>query len=112
MTLETIDTLVVGGGQAGIAMSEHLGRAGIPHLVLERAGDIGPRPENAIGVQTLRAGDCPGEHTVLYVGQGERLELSHRAATRDHFARGAVRTAVWLVGRQPGLYRIEDVLGL
>ena len=46
------------------------------------------------------------------VGQGERLELSHRAATRDHFARGAVRTAVWLVGRQPGLYRIEDVLGL
>ena len=82
------------------------------HLVLERAGDIGPRPENAIGVQTLRAGDCPGEHTVLYVGQGERLELSHRASTRDHFARGAVRTAAWLVGRPPGFYRLEDGLGL
>ncbi|MBW2578699.1 MAG: 4-hydroxy-tetrahydrodipicolinate reductase [Deltaproteobacteria bacterium] len=82
------------------------------HLVLERAGDIGVRPEDAIGIQTLRAGDIAGEHTVLFVGQGERLELTHRASTRDHFARGAVRTADWLTGRDPGLYPIERVFGL
>jgi 4-hydroxy-tetrahydrodipicolinate reductase len=82
------------------------------HLVLERAGDIGVRPKDAIGIQTLRAGDIAGEHTVLFVGQGERLELTHRASTRDHFARGAVRTADWLVGRDPGLYPIERVFGL
>jgi len=82
------------------------------HVVLERAGDTGARPEGAIGIQTLRGGDAPGEHTVLLVGQGERLELTHRAYTRDHFARGAVRAAAWLVGKAPGLYRIEEVLGL
>jgi 4-hydroxy-tetrahydrodipicolinate reductase len=82
------------------------------HLVLERAGDVGVRPGSAIGIQTLRGGDNPGEHTVLFVGKGERLELIHRSHTRDHFARGAVRAAVWLLGRPPGLYRIEEVLGL
>ena len=82
------------------------------HLVLERAGEIGARPEDAIGIQTLRGGDIAGEHTVLFVGQGERLELIHRASTRDHFARGAVRTADWLVGRDPGLYPLKRVLGL
>ena len=81
-------------------------------LVLERAGEIGARPPAAIGVQTLRGGDSPGEHSVLFVGQGERLELHHRSHTRDHFARGAVRAALWLIGREPGLYRIEQVLGL
>jgi 4-hydroxy-tetrahydrodipicolinate reductase len=82
------------------------------HLVLERAGDIGARPVDAIGVQTLRGGDIAGEHNVMFVGQGERLELIHRAATRDHFARGAVRTAEWLAGRDPALYPIERVFGL
>jgi len=82
------------------------------HLVLERAGETGARPDGAIGVQTLRGGDNPGEHTVMLVGRGERLELVHRAQTRDHFAKGAVRAATWLVGRPPGLYRIEQVLGL
>jgi len=81
-------------------------------LVLERAGDIGPRPEGAIGIQTLRGGDCPGEHTAMFVGQGERIELVHRSHTREHFARGAVRAALWLADREPGLYRIEQVLGL
>jgi 4-hydroxy-tetrahydrodipicolinate reductase len=88
---------------------------GVPlagHLVLERAGETGARPEGAIGVQTLRGGDNPGEHTVLFVGRGERLELAHRSHTREHFARGAVRAAAWLAGREPGLYRIEQVLGL
>jgi 4-hydroxy-tetrahydrodipicolinate reductase len=82
------------------------------HVVLERAGDTGARPEAAIGIQTLRGGDNPGEHTVLFAGQGERLELIHRSHTRDHFARGAVRAAVWLQGRPAGLYRIEEALGL
>ena len=82
------------------------------HLVLERAGDTGPRPAKAIGIQTLRGGDNPGEHTVYFIGRGERLELTHRAATRGHFAMGAVRAAAWLVGREPGLYKIEQVLGL
>ena len=82
------------------------------HLVLERAGHIGARPEDAIGIQTLRGGDIAGEHTVMFVGQGERLELVHRASNRDHFARGAVRAAEWLVGRDPGLYPIERVFGL
>ncbi len=80
-------------------------------LVLERAGDIGPRPSGTVAVQTLRGGDNPGEHTVLFVGQGERIELVHRAQTRDHFARGAVRAAAWIVGRDPGLYSIDAVLG-
>jgi len=82
------------------------------HLVLERAGNIGARPKDAIGIQTLRGGDIAGEHTVMFIGQGERLELAHRASTRDHFARGAVRTAEWLAGRDPGLYPIERVFGL
>lgn len=82
------------------------------HLVLERAGETGERPRHAIGIQTLRGGDNPGEHTIYFIGRGERIELTHRAATRGHFAVGAVRAAAWLVGRKPGLYRIEQVLGL
>jgi 4-hydroxy-tetrahydrodipicolinate reductase len=81
-------------------------------LILERAGDTGQRPDGAIAVQALRGGDNPGEHTVMFVGRGERLELVHRSATRDHFAAGAVRAAAWLLGRKPGLYRIEQVLDL
>jgi len=82
------------------------------HLVLERAGEIGARPDDAIGVQTLRGGDNTGEHWVHFIGTGERVELAHRSHTRAHFARGAARAAAWLAGREPGLYRIEQVLGL
>jgi 4-hydroxy-tetrahydrodipicolinate reductase len=82
------------------------------HLVLERAGQIGKRPDDAIGIQTLRGGDVAGDHTVMFVGQGERLELVHRSTTRDHYARGAVRAAEWLTGRDPGLYPIDRVFGL
>lgn len=82
------------------------------HLVLERAGETGARPEAAIGIQALRGGDNPGEHTVMFVGRGERVELVHRSATREHFASGAARAAVWLVGRKAGLYPIEQVFGL
>ncbi len=80
--------------------------------VRARDGETGERPSDAIGLQSLRAGDAPGEHTVFLVGAGERLELTHRAFTRDHFARGAVRAARWTVGRTAGLYSMRDVLGL
>ncbi len=82
------------------------------HLVLERAGETGARPDGAIGIQTLRGGDNPGEHTVHFVGRGERLELAHRSATRDHFAAGALRAAKWAVEQPPGLYGMADVLDL
>jgi 4-hydroxy-tetrahydrodipicolinate reductase len=80
--------------------------------VLARQGEVGVRPPGAIGIQALRGGDNPGEHVVHFVGRGERVELAHRSATRDHFAAGAVRAARWLVGRDPGLYTMADVLGL
>ncbi len=81
-------------------------------LVLERSDNIGARPKDAIGIQTLRGGDIAGEHTVMFIGQSERLELTHRSTTRDHYARGAVRAAEWLAGRDPALYPIERVFGL
>ena len=94
------------------AVAEGRGVSLRDHLVLERAGEIGARPRGAIGVQTLRGGDNPGEHVVNFIGAGERIELTHRSFTRDHFARGAVAAAQWLVGKPAGLYGIEDVLGL
>ena len=80
--------------------------------VLERAGDTGARPEHAIGIQTLRGGDNTGEHTVMFIGRGERLEFIHRSSTRAHFAAGAARAASWLVDKPAGLYPIEQVFGL
>jgi 4-hydroxy-tetrahydrodipicolinate reductase len=94
------------------AVAEARGHQLAERLVLTREGETGARPQGAIGIQALRGGDCAGEHTVLFAGRGERLELIHRASTRDHFARGAVRAAVWLADKGPGLYRIEQVLGL
>ena len=94
------------------AIAEGRGVALEDRLVLERSGEIGARPEGAIGVQTLRGGDNPGEHSVLFVGRGERIELVHRSATRDHFAAGAVRAAAWLAGRPAGVYRVEEIFGL
>lgn len=82
------------------------------HVLLDRHGDSDGRPEGAIGIQALRGGDNPGEHTVMFIGQGERLELTHRSSTRDHFARGAVRAATWLLGRPAGLYPIAQVFDL
>ncbi|MBW1684401.1 MAG: 4-hydroxy-tetrahydrodipicolinate reductase [Deltaproteobacteria bacterium] len=96
----------------GRAIAEGRGEKLEERLVLERAGEIGARPEGAIGIQTLRGGDNPGEHSIYFVGRGERLELAHRSFTRDHFARGAVRAAAWLAGRPPALYPLEQILGL
>ncbi len=81
-------------------------------LCLSRVGDIGARPAAEIGVQTLRGGDVVGEHTVFFLGDGERVELTHRATSRIHFARGALRAAAWILNRPAGLYSMNDVLGL
>ena len=80
--------------------------------VYERKGLIGKRTDEEIGIQTWRAGDITGEHTVMFGGIGERLELIHRAHNRDNFARGAVRAAVWVMAQPNGLYDMQDVLGL
>ncbi|HZZ85637.1 MAG TPA: 4-hydroxy-tetrahydrodipicolinate reductase [Anaeromyxobacteraceae bacterium] len=92
--------------------AEALGRDPAKDLVYARHGITGERTKREIGVQTLRGGDVVGEHTVFFVGEGERIELSHRATSRDQFARGAVRAAAWLAGKAPGLYDMADVLGL
>jgi 4-hydroxy-tetrahydrodipicolinate reductase len=80
--------------------------------VYERRGFIGERKKEEIGIQTLRAGDIVGDHMVLFGGQGERLELIHRAHSRDTFVYGALRAARWVVGKPNGLYDMQDVLGL
>jgi len=77
-----------------------------------REGDTGERPPKAIGFHALRGGDIVGEHTVLFAGTGERLELTVRSQSRATYAQGAVRAAKWLEGRPPGLYDMFDVLGL
>ena len=83
-----------------------------PNAVFGREGITGLRPNEAIGVMALRAGDAVGDHTVIFGGQGERLELIHRAQSRDSLARGALRAAAWLEHQKPGLYSMRDVLGL
>jgi 4-hydroxy-tetrahydrodipicolinate reductase len=80
--------------------------------VYARQGMIGQRTDAEIGIQTVRAGDIVGEHTVMFGGIGERLEIIHRAHNRDNFARGAVRAAQWIIGQPAGLYDMQDVLGL
>ena len=80
--------------------------------VYGREGLVGERPTEQIGVLALRGGDVVGDHTVHFYGIGERVELSHRAQSRDSFAAGALRAAAWVSGRAPGLYSMRDVLGL
>ena len=82
------------------------------NAVQARVGTTGPRAEGAIGFAVLRGGDVAGEHTVLFAGPGERIELTHRASGREVFARGAVRAARWAADKPPGLYSMKDVLGL
>jgi len=77
-----------------------------------RQGMVGERTREEIGMQTVRGGDIVGEHTVYFIGMGERIEVSHRAMSRDMFARGAVRAAGWLGGKPAGMYDMQDVLGL
>jgi len=77
-----------------------------------RSGHVGARPLEEVGVMALRGGDVVGEHTLYLVGEGERIELTHRATDRSIFARGAVRAAHWIVGRPAGLYDMADVMGI
>lgn len=84
---------------------EELGRHG-------REGDTGERSRQEIGIHALRGGDVVGDHTVIFAGAGERIELTHKAASRDTFAQGALRAAAWLTGRPAGVYSMFDVLGL
>jgi len=82
------------------------------NLAHGRAGMVGERPPAEIGVHSIRGGDVVGDHTVIFAGEGERLELTHKASSRGTFALGALRAARWIVGKPPGLYSMEDVLGL
>jgi len=77
-----------------------------------RDGMIGPRPRGEIGFATLRGGDVIGEHTVIFAGDGERIELSHKASSRQIFAKGAVRAALWAKGKPSGFYTMQDVLSV
>jgi len=82
------------------------------HVLNGRGGMIGARPVDEIGVHAIRGGDIVGEHTAYFIGQGERIEITHRATDRAILARGAIRAANWIVGKKPGLYEMKDVLGL
>jgi len=77
-----------------------------------RDGQVGARPAGEIGFATLRGGDVVGDHTVVFAANGERIEITHKASSREIFAKGAVRAAMWAGGRAPGLYSMRDVLGL
>lgn len=77
-----------------------------------REGLVGERTEQEIGVHSLRGGDVVGDHTVIFAGMGERVVLTHKAASRETFANGALRAAQWAVAQSPGLYDMNDVLGL
>ncbi len=80
--------------------------------VYGREGLIGERKKKEIGVMSLRGGDVVGDHTVLFAGLGERLELTHKATSRDTFALGALRAAKWVIDKVPGFYNMQDVLGV
>ena len=79
-------------------------------FVYGRKGNAGPRTAKEIGIHSVRAGDIVGEHTVIFATEGERLELTHRAASRDAFATGALHAAKWLPGKPTGLYSMKDVM--
>lgn len=96
----------------GQVIAEALGRDYDKAAVYERKGMVGERKREEIGMQTLRAGDVVGEHTVIFGGIGERIELTHRAHSRENFARGAVRAAKWVYNKKPGFYSMKDVLGI
>ncbi len=87
-------------------------RLGPESLVHGREGITGERTSREVGMHALRGGDVVGDHTVIFAALGERLELAHKASDRAIFARGAVHAARWLLGRPPGLYDMQDVLGL
>lgn len=94
------------------ALAEGRGQALGESLTHGRSGLVGERPRGEIGMHALRGGDVVGDHTVILAADGERVELTHRASSRECFVGGALLAAEWLVGRAPGLYNMRDVLGL
>lgn len=96
----------------GEAVAGALGRNLAQVAVYARHGHTGPRARESIGFQTIRGGDIVGDHNVMFIGEGERVEIRHVASSRMNFANGAVRAAQWLAGRPAGLYDMRDVLGL
>jgi 4-hydroxy-tetrahydrodipicolinate reductase len=96
----------------GEVVAEALGRDLKSAAVYGREGHTGARDRATIGFETVRAGDIVGEHTVMFAGTGERIEITHRASSRMNFAVGALRAARWVMDREPGLYDMQDVLGL
>jgi 4-hydroxy-tetrahydrodipicolinate reductase len=81
-------------------------------LVHGRKGIVGERTSKEIGMHSIRGGDVVGDHTVIFAGNGERVELSHKASSRETFANGALRAALWVASQKPGLYNMQHVLGL
>lgn len=102
------------GTALGLGRAAAAGRGVVFDEVSQRARDgiTGPRMKGAIGFGALRGGDVVGDHTVIFAGEGERLELVHKASSRKIYSRGAVRAAIWLQGKKPGVYDMTDVLGL
>ena len=96
----------------GEILADSLGRDLATDAVFGREGITGERARNAIGFHSLRGGDVVGEHTVVFAGTGERLEITHRAGSRENFAAGALRAVRFVAGRAPGRYGMDDVLGL
>jgi len=96
----------------GEVVAETLGRDLNECAVYGREGHTGARKPESIGFETIRAGDIVGEHTVMFATEGERVEITHKASSRMTFAKGAVRAAKWLQGKDKGLYDMQDVLGL
>lgn len=96
----------------GHAVAGVLGRELNDVAVFGREGQTGVRGRRTIGFHSIRAGDIVGEHTVVFAGAGERLEITHRAESRMNFAEGALRAAVWVTGKSAGVFNMRDVLGL
>ncbi|MES2917159.1 MAG: 4-hydroxy-tetrahydrodipicolinate reductase [Pseudomonadota bacterium] len=96
----------------GEAVAGALGRDLKEVAVYERYGHTGPRARESIGFQTIRGGDIVGDHNVMFIGEGERVEIRHVATSRMNFANGAVRAAQWVAGKPAGLYDMRDVLNL
>ncbi|MGM0552472.1 MAG: 4-hydroxy-tetrahydrodipicolinate reductase [Pseudomonadota bacterium] len=96
----------------GRIVAETLGRDLEHDAIYGREGQTGARDRRTIGFATIRGGDIVGEHTTLFAGDGERVEITHKASSRTVFASGAVRAAVWLAGAGNGLFDMQDVLGL
>lgn len=96
----------------GEAVAEGLQRNLKDVAIYGREGQVGARPDKEIGFATVRGGDVVGDHTVMFLADGERVEISHKASSRMSFGRGAIRAAVWSEQQTPGFYSMQDVLGL